>query len=144
LGKAGYDDNNKTLFLWEGVCPYLKPESVNATLEFVSHSANNESIIAFDYLATISAENASNYYGGFEFLQMMKKRYSNEGLKFSIDEGKIESFLGQRGLKTVNYLNSNEIEKIFLLNKTGSLGQIFGLARFVLASPNNKSHGKEK
>lgn len=38
LENAGYEPDRKTLFLWEGVCYYLEPESVDATLEFVSQS----------------------------------------------------------------------------------------------------------
>jgi len=137
LEKAGYESHEKTLFLWEGVSYYLESESVDATLEFVSHSSHNESAIALDYAITISEENI-NYYGVKEFFQTMKKHHANEELMFAIKEGKIESFFKQRGLKIVNHLDNKEIEKTFLLNENGSLiGQITGLFRFVMASPNN-------
>jgi methyltransferase (TIGR00027 family) len=48
LVKAGHETNKKTLFLWEGVSYYLDPESVDATLQFVTHSSPSESIIALD------------------------------------------------------------------------------------------------
>jgi methyltransferase (TIGR00027 family) len=144
LEKAGYENHKKTLFLWEGVIYYLDPESVDATLEFVNRSSHNESVIAFDYAISISEENINNYYGVKEFAQIMRKHHPNEIFRFTIDEGKIESFLEQRGLKVVNHLDNNEIEKTFLLNDDGSiLGQIIGLFRFVLASPNNKSQTKQ-
>lgn len=54
LEKAGYESKQKTLFIWEGVSYYLKPESVNATLEFVSNFSHNQSLIAFDYAISIS------------------------------------------------------------------------------------------
>ena len=135
LEKAGYENHEKTLFIWEGVSYYLEPESVNATLEFVKNTSHNESVIAFDYAISISKENI-NYYGVKEFYQTMKEHHANEGLMFAIDEGEIGSFLEQRGLKIVNHLNNREIEKTFLLNENGSLiGQITGHFRFVLASP---------
>lgn len=137
LEKAGYDNHEKTLFLWEGVSYYLESESVDATLKFVSHSSHNESVIALDYAISISEENI-NYYGVKEFFQTMKKHHANEELMFAINEGKIESFLEQRGLKLVNHLGNKEIEKTFLLNENGSLkGQITGSFRFALASPNS-------
>ena len=140
LEKAGYENNEKTLFIWEGVSYYLEPESVDATLEFVNNSSHNESVIAFDYAISISEENIDNYYGAKEFAQTWMKHRSGEPFKFAIDEGKIESFLEQRGLKIVNHLDNREIEKTFLLNENGSLiGQINGSFRFVLASPNSKS-----
>jgi len=139
LEKAGYESNRKTLFIWEGVCYYLESESVDATLEFVSHSSPNESVLAFDYAALISEENINNYYGVKEFAQTMKKHHPNEIFKFAIDETKINSFLEVRGLKMVNHMNAHEIEKSFLLDDNGStIGPITGLFRFVQASQNMK------
>ncbi len=140
LEKAGYKNHQKTLFIWEGVSYYLDAESVDATLECVSHSSHNESAIAFDYTITISEENMNDYYGSKEFVQTMKEHHANEEVLFSIEEGKIESFLEQRGLRIDNHLDNREIEQTFLLDESGSLlGQITGSFRFVLASPNNKS-----
>jgi len=110
LEKAGYENSEKTLFIWEGVSYYLDPESVDATLEFVNNSSHNESVIAFDYAISISEENINNYYGVKKFAQSWRKHRSDELFRFAIDEGKIESFLEQRGLKIVNHLDNREIE----------------------------------
>ena len=140
LEKAGYKNHQKTLFIWEGVSYYLEVESVDTTLEFVSHASHHESAIAFDYTISISEENINDYYGVKEFSQKMKEHHANEALMFSIDEGETESFLEQRGLKMVDHLDNKEIEKTLLLNENGSLiGQITGAFRFAMASPNNKS-----
>jgi len=140
LEKAGYKNHQKTLFIWEGVSYYLEVESVDTTLEFVSHASHHESAIAFDYTISISEENINDYYGVKEFSQKMKAHHANEELMFSIDEGETESFLEQRGLKMVDHLDNKEIEKTFLLYENGSLiGQISGAFRFAMASPNNKS-----
>jgi methyltransferase (TIGR00027 family) len=140
LEKAGYENNKKTLFIWEGVCYYLEPESIDATLEFVSASSQNESVLAFDYAVLIAEENMSNYYGVKEFAQTMKKHHPNEIFKFAIDESRIKSFLEERGLKMVNHMNAHEIEKSFLLDdKELTIGPITGVFRFVQAAPNNKT-----
>ena len=69
----------------------------------------------------------------------MSRHHSDEQLRFTVDEGKIESFLEQVGLKTVQHLDNQEIEKAFLLKEDGSLlGRITGLFRFVAASPSGK------
>ena len=139
LEKAGYDNNKKTLFLWEGVSYYLDPESVNATLELVRNYSHNESIIAFDYIISVPTEKLHNYYGVKELVQSMAKRHPNERGKFAIEEEKIESFLEQRGLKMVEHLKNREIENRFLTTENGSLiGQITECFRFVLASPISK------
>jgi len=144
LEKAGYENNEKTLFLWEGVSYYLDPGSVDATLEFVNHSSHNESLIAFDYAISISEENTNHYYGVKEVSQTWRKYRSNELFRFAIDEGKTESYFEQRGLRIVDHLDNREIEKAFLLNENGSLiGQINGLFRFVSASPISRSQKKQ-
>ena len=84
----------------------------------------------------ISDENINDHYGVKEFAQTMKEHHSNEELMFSINEGETESFLEQRGLKMIEHLDNEEIERTFLLKEGGSLiGQITGHFRFVLASP---------
>ena len=139
LEKAGYDNNKKTLFLWEGVSYYLDPESVDATLELVRNYSHNESIIAFDYVISVPIEKLHNYYGVKELVQSMANRHPNERGKFAIEEEKIESFLEQRGLKMVEHLKNGEIENRFLTTENGSLiGQITEWFRFVLASPISK------
>ncbi|MBU0514968.1 MAG: SAM-dependent methyltransferase [Proteobacteria bacterium] len=140
LETAGYENDKKTLFLWEGVCYYLEPKSVDATLEFVSHSSHSESVIAFDYAISISEENINNYYGAKELAQTMRKYHSDERFKFVVNEGKMESFLEKRGLKVVNHLDNKEIEEKYLLDENGLLiGRITGSFRFVSASPNSKT-----
>ena len=135
LRKAGYQDHQKTLFIWEGVSYYLDPASVDRTFEFVRLAAHPESSIAFDYTVSISEENINEYYGVREFAQSMKEHHANEDLLFSIDEGGIGSFLEQRGLKIVEHLDNEEIERKFLIDENGSLlGKITGHFRFVLAS----------
>jgi methyltransferase (TIGR00027 family) len=137
LEKAGYDNHEKTLFLWEGVSYYLKSESVDATLEFVSHSSHRESVIAFDYTISVSVEDQN--YGVKEFYQSMKKHHANEGLLFAIDEGQTESFLEHRGMKLVDHWDNRQIEQAYLLNEDGaSMGHITSHFRFALASPMNK------
>ena len=139
LEKAGYEDQVKTLFLWEGVSYYLDAESVDATLDFVSHSSHQENEIAFDYTVSLTEQNLTDYYGVREFAQTMKEHHANEELMFSIDEGKIESYLEQRGLKKLDHLDNGEIERTFLVKDNGSLlGQITGHFRFVSASPKSK------
>ena len=124
--------------MWEGVSYYLESESVDTTLEFVSQSSHNESVIALDYTISITEENIDQY-GVKEFYQTMKEHHANENLMFAIDAGKIVSFLEQRGLKMVDHLDNKEIEKTFLLNEDGSLiGQITAHFRFLMASPNFK------
>jgi methyltransferase (TIGR00027 family) len=137
LEKAGYEHQEKTLFIWEGVSYYLDVESVDATLEFVSKYSHKDSVIAFDYTISVTEENINRYYGAKEFTQTMKEHHANEELMFSIEEGEIDSFLEQRELKMVEHLDNEGIERKYLINDNGQLiGQITGHFRFVAASRN--------
>ena len=136
LGKAGYDKHKHTLFLMEGVSYYLEPESVDATLKFVSSNSKAENNIALDYILSIPVEKLNDYYGVKELSEDHEKKHPNEIGKFFIEEGAIAAYLEQRGLKIVEHLDNKEMEKRFLVNKNGlSIGQVTGWFRIVFASP---------
>jgi len=136
LRGAGYQSHQKTLFLWEGVMYYLDAASVDRTFEFIGHDAHPESTIAFDYTVPVSGENIDKYYGAREFTQSMKAHHANEDLQFSIDYGGLGEFLELRGLKVVEHLDIDEIERRFLTDDDGTvLGRMTGHFRFALASP---------
>jgi methyltransferase (TIGR00027 family) len=139
LKKAGYHDRKKTLFLWEGVSYYLNSESVAETLAFVGHSAHPAGAIAFDYTIPLSEKNLPLYFGSSKFLESMKEHHTNEKFMFSLEEGKIVSFLRERNLEVMEHLDNTAIEKTYLLDDNGSLiGRMTGNFRFVLASPMGK------
>jgi methyltransferase (TIGR00027 family) len=136
LVKAGYTNDQKTLFIWEGVTYYLEHKAVDATLKFVSHTAHPESTLAFDYTISLTDENRHAYYGATEFAETMRARHGGEALLFSIAEGQIETFLAQRGLAIVTHLDNTEIETKFLTSDGGTLiGHLTGHFRFVTVSP---------
>jgi methyltransferase (TIGR00027 family) len=139
LERAGYDNHEKTLYLWEGVSYYLEPEAVDATLALVSRSSHVESALAFDYAVPISEDTIDDYDGVRTFAESMRTHHPQELFRFTIDEGSIGSFLEQRGLRVVHHLDNKEIEQTLLLDDHGSLlGQVTGLFRFVLASPSGR------
>ncbi len=135
LEKAGYDNRQKSLFIWEGISYYLNKESVDTTLKFVSRATHAESTLAFDYTIPVTEKNIDDLYGVKEFVQTMKKRHAYEDLIFSLDESEMKTFIDQSGLKIMDHLNKEQIEKTFLLDeKNRFLGQITGHFRFLQAS----------
>jgi methyltransferase (TIGR00027 family) len=135
LEKAGYRKQERTLYSWEGVSYYLNLESVKETLDFVGHS-QEDSVIAFDYTVPISEETMNTLYGAREFMKSMKEHHASEEFMFSIDNGKIESFLAESNLEMIEYLDNEKIEVKYLTDKDGSLlGRITGNFRLVCASP---------
>jgi methyltransferase (TIGR00027 family) len=139
LEESGFENGEVALFIWEGVSYYLDMESVDATLDYISHLANRESSIALDYAVSLSDENVNDYYGAKEFARIMREQHADEELKFSVDEGEIGSFLRQRDLKIVDHLDNEEIERAYLVDEDGlSTGRMTGHFRFVVASPRDE------
>jgi methyltransferase (TIGR00027 family) len=136
LKKTGYQPQEKTLFLWEGVSYYLDLDSVKRTLEYFAQCSNKESVIAYDYSISIPEEDRNDSYGVNEFMKSMKKHHANEELVFTIKHGETESFLIDRGLRMIEHLDNKGIELKYLVDDNGSLiGRITENFRFVVASP---------
>ncbi len=136
LEKAGYQNRERTLFLWEGVTYYLDRESVIKTLDFAGRSAHSESVIAFDYAIPVSGGNPNEVYGTEELMASMQVHHANEELLFSIKDGEIKSFLAERNLRMIDHMDDRAIERKYLTDDNGSLiGRMSGKFRFVCASP---------
>ena len=106
LSKAGYDKNEQTLFIWEGVMYYLSNEAVDNTLDFVKKNSSKYSRICFDYMT-----------------EKLESVNAAEPFKFWIEKDKIESFLIERGFKVINHLSPDDIKKRYLTLKDGSLAE---------------------
>jgi methyltransferase (TIGR00027 family) len=46
---SGYDEQGKTLFIWQGVTGYLTSEAVDNTLALIAHHSGQGSTVIFDY-----------------------------------------------------------------------------------------------
>jgi len=135
LEKAGYENDCETLFLWEGVSYYLEAGAAGKTLELVSWAGHPESTIAFDYSISASEESLRQF-GVKEFFQSMQVHHLAESLLFTIGEGETGSYLEGKGLKLVQHLDNQQIERQFLLDETGtSIGHPTANFRLALAKP---------
>jgi methyltransferase (TIGR00027 family) len=112
LTEAGFSQEKKTLFIWEGVTYYLSAEVVDNMLAFVRSNPPSGSSIAFDY-ASLSEE-ALNEDGAKELRKHMQSRYSNEPTKFGIRTGKIEAFLAERGFEVIEHLTAADMNEMYL------------------------------
>lgn len=136
LKKAGYKNQEQTLFIWEGVSYYLDWDSARGTLDFVSRSSSQDNVIAFDYMISFSEENMNATYGAAELMKSMKQHHEGEELLFSIKQGQIESFLAEMNLRMIVHMDPKAIEQKYLMEDNGSLiGSMAGSFGFVCASP---------
>ncbi|WP_440948580.1 class I SAM-dependent methyltransferase [Methanosarcina sp. T3] len=107
LPASGYDEQGKTLFIWQGVTMYLTSEGVDSTLVFITNHSRLGSAVIFDY-----------FYS--ETLRDMKAvrwitRAIGERLIFGIDEGQIEPFLTRRGFRDIHNATTGELKRLYFI-----------------------------
>jgi methyltransferase (TIGR00027 family) len=118
LAQAGYREGQQTLFLWEGVTMYLEPEAVDGTLSFVRNSAAEGSIVAFDYVRASVLRREDTLYGekgSYDRVAQVGERWT-----FGIEDGAIEGFLTQRGLKLLSHYTPSDLEAAYLTAEDGT------------------------
>jgi methyltransferase (TIGR00027 family) len=123
LTQAGYREGQQTLFLWEGVTMYLEAEAVDGTLAFIRSSAAEGSVVAFDYIRASVLRRENTLYGekgGYDRVAQVGERWM-----FGIEDGEIEKFLAERGLKLLSHYTPSDLEAAYLTADDGMrLGRI--------------------
>jgi methyltransferase (TIGR00027 family) len=123
LTQAGYREGQQTLFLWEGVTMYLEAEAVDGTLAFIRSSAAEGSVVAFDYIRASVLRRENTLYGekgGYDRVAQVGERWM-----FGIEDGEIEKFLAERGLKLLSHYTPPDLEAAYLTADDGMrLGRI--------------------
>jgi methyltransferase (TIGR00027 family) len=111
LCASGYDEQSKTLFIWQGVTQYLTAAAVDTTLAFVAGHAGPGSSIIFDYVDATLLTGAPRHG---EVSNMRRyRRLSGEGLVFGIPIGGMQAFLEARGFTQVQNADHVTLEKAY-------------------------------
>jgi methyltransferase (TIGR00027 family) len=128
LSAAGYDSNQRTLFIWEGVVHYLSAQAVDQTLAFVAGQSAPGSRIVFDYLY-LSALQAREKRGEIERMERTR-RFTGEGLVFGIEEGKVEEFLRQRGFNNIVNVTAADLHATYFTgpNRSRTVAPVYAIA----------------
>jgi methyltransferase (TIGR00027 family) len=104
---CGYRTTRPTVFLWEGVTPYLDLAAVDGVLGFVTASATAGSVIVFDYILRSVVEGTCTLRGASN--EFAKMSGTSEPLTFGIDEGQASAFLASRGFQNVVDVGAQEL-----------------------------------
>jgi methyltransferase (TIGR00027 family) len=121
LLEAGFDTRQQTLYVWEGVTPYLPAEAVDATLGFIRTYSAAGSAICLDYICTFPGVDGA--FGVREHREFMKRNLGGEPVVFRIERGGIAAFLAERGFELAEHLASEDMERRFLTLKNGTLAE---------------------
>jgi methyltransferase (TIGR00027 family) len=133
LTQAGYRSDQRTLFIWEGVCYYLPPHTVDETLRFVRENAPAGSVICFDYM--LPASDLADRYGAQQSRAVMEATYTDEPLQFDLEEAQVSAFLAERGFTLTEHLTAADLEARYLTLSDGTLaGRVLGLFGMVRAT----------
>jgi methyltransferase (TIGR00027 family) len=108
LHQSGYKDRRKTVFLWEGVTPYLSAEAVDEVLQFIVSSGSCGSSVLFDYIVKSLLDGTCDMRGARNELEKMSR--SAEPFTFGIVEGEALSFLTARGFRDVVDVGAAELK----------------------------------
>jgi len=111
LFESGYDNNLKTLFIWEGVTPYLTAEAVDETLAFIAKNSGEGSSIILDYAFQSVVDGTCELEGAKEILEQIERR--GEHIIFGIEEGTVEGFLSQRGFSQVENVTGDLLKSMY-------------------------------
>jgi methyltransferase (TIGR00027 family) len=134
LFRAGFSRDQRALFVWEGITYYLSAQIVDDTLRFVRSNSPTGSSICFDY-ASLSLE-ALNEDGAKKLRQLMESDYPAEPTKFGIPQGKLDTFLSERGYEVIEHLTPSDMERKYLSLRDGSsvgkLPALFSLVHAVV------------
>lgn len=117
LSEAGFQANQRNLFLLEGLTMYLDAPSIDSTFSIVSAYAGTGSLIVFDYVYASVIRGESDYYGGKVAVKQVAE--VGEAWKFGIEEGQLESFLRKYAFELVDQSDAQALEKRFLTDQNG-------------------------
>jgi methyltransferase (TIGR00027 family) len=120
LKKAGYDENRKTLFIWEGISQFMDEKIVDTTLRYIAQRTNSENKVIFSY---IPAEFVRGEYGkmGWVRFRELRARAAGEPWKFGIPHQKTGEFFDRRGFKVIADLGARELAGKYLIRSDGNL-----------------------
>ncbi len=95
LASAGYDPEQPTLFVWEGVTNYLDDDAVDATVRWCGDAAAGSHLV-FTYVDRRVLDDPSQYAGAERVLA--SSRRAGEAVTFGMDPKEVPAYLSERGL----------------------------------------------
>ncbi len=120
LKQAGYDEKDKTLFVWEGVTPYIDAASVDRILKFIADHAATGSELVFDYIPDDVSRGDYQKYPGAR-LQAVRMLALDHPWKFGIAQEKAGEFADSHGFSVVSDLGADDLAQRYLVRSDGTI-----------------------
>jgi methyltransferase (TIGR00027 family) len=110
LASAGYSDQAKTLFIWEGVTNYLDPSAVDAVFNFVGRSPVGSRLI-FTYVHADAIDGSFMAPGLAHLLNRLRR--TGEAWTFGFRPSDLPAYLEQRGFRLVAEMGAAEYRALY-------------------------------
>jgi methyltransferase (TIGR00027 family) len=144
FSKGGYNKNQKTLFILEGVVYYIGPKAVDDTLRFIKSNSPAGSTVCFDYTSSHHGIEGAQLDNLKELGDLMKANFPDEpSSQWTIEEWEMKSFLSNRGYQIIDHLRAKRDDiqrKYFKFSDGSSVGcvpAVFGLVHAAVAPSMN-------
>jgi methyltransferase (TIGR00027 family) len=124
LRAAGHRRELRTVVLWSGVSPYLRPAGVRAVLAWVRGHTAPGSALVFDYVLREALDGSTWFYGAHELRRRVAA--TGEPLVFGIPRGSCAALLADHGLQLISDNGPEELERRHLLRGQRLAGRPYG------------------
>jgi len=108
LRAAGYREDVRTLFVWQGVSMYLTQAGIDRTLAFVAQHSGKGSVVVFDYFDARAMKSAEAVVIRL-FTGLMGERVT-----WALDQREVEAFLAARGFTDVRNADHSQMAAPYL------------------------------
>ena len=125
---CGYEEHQRTLFIWEGVVMYLSAQAVDAILSLIAHHSGPGSQVVFNYIYTVLMDGSVRH--GEVSRMRRARRFSGEGLTFTIPEGMVKDFLAGRGFVNISDVSGEDLHQRYFsgMNARRKVAWGYGIA----------------
>jgi methyltransferase (TIGR00027 family) len=111
LSASDFNNQLKTLIIWEGVTYYISASAVDRTLDFANRHNAPQSSIIFDYFPATVADGTTRLKEAKALREGLKR--IGEEVLFGIQPDRIVAFMKERGFTVVKNLTSAEYKKAY-------------------------------
>jgi len=125
LSQTGFNSDEGSLVILEGVLMYLQPRSVDQTLQTIQELTAAGSEIVFDYIHASVLRHENLYYGGNGMEGSTEK--AGERWHFGIENGQVDQFLSRYGFELLDHKDARGLEELYFTDPSGrTVGRVNG------------------
>jgi methyltransferase (TIGR00027 family) len=134
LQEAGYSQECKSFFVWEGVTQYLSEAAVGKAFEFLQNAGPGSRLV-FTYVRKDFIDGQKMY--DLEVFYRLMKRLTKESWQFGMQPGEVSDFLEAYGWRELEQVGSAEYQQRYL-QPAGRIMPVMEVERCVYAEKHRR------